>query len=928
MRASQTTFQTPLFLPLADGHTPQARSNNRGHLFERFIARVFEAHGCKPPSQSSVNVSSNGYELDIVTALELTGDRAIAECKAYSSNVAAEALNKFYGKLATERLDGSIVHGWFVALPGLTSEGYQLAKKIESKDQRFRLFDADAIYRLLVDKSWITPQAPAWAHSDLAVVLSQHGLFLAAKRLDESSRLPVAVHLWSSSAGKPPDVVRRLLAESDYAVDLEVSVDDEDLGVSATAVHAELTQQLVPVSGSSDDFEYQYPASPKFFIGRRELVEGVGAFLAKTSTGSVVVLNAQSGWGKSSFALKLGGMVEKIGGVSLILDSRTASSPSYVWAAIHDVVKKAVLKGSTTLAEDASFGSLRSCIETLRAMHVSNRVPLLLFFDQFENVFRDTRLTQEFRDLALAIRDVGHPVVIGFAWKTDLVGWTEKYPYQLRDEIRSIAQVFHIDPFGPAELGTILSRLAKAAGFALSSDLRQRLREYSQGLPWLIKKLASHVLSELRAGSSEESLIADSLSIQRLFQRDLAGLNPREEAVLRQVAKDAPVAVSDILERVSPEVVQSLVDQRLVVRVGERLDTYWDTFRDFLVLGRVNVADTYILRQNPVWTSRLLRLVVENRQGVSAVAATKALRTSVNAIFNSARDLRQLGLIVSREGVYTLGSNLTYGQVTEEHLRERVASALRRHRLYQVVAEHTRRMGRPFPIQDIALELAGMFPAVQAEQRTWITYARAFARWFSYANLFELRGQELSPPGGRSTISLLLGSGGGRQKTFPQGRPTLPLALLAAMCGLRKAPRMKKSNQDKADNDLTVLGLVLDGRPTAEATKLFDRTGTLRAAALARIIASQPATAEAIAKLKAQPDLGAAEVGEILRKSQGTGWAKTTIAHAGALFRAWAKAAGIAIETPRRSVKRNTSKAAQQGVAPARRGRTRAPARR
>lgn len=871
-------------------------------MFEKFISRVFEAYGCAAPSHKTVNVSANGYELDIATTIKITGDRAIAECKAYSSNVRVEELSKFYGKVATERLDGGIVHGWFVALPGLTSDGYQLARRIQAGDSQFRLFDADEIFRLLTENSWINPQPPDWPHSDLAVVLTDHGLFLAAKRLEPTTRLPICAHVWSTDSEKPSDVVRDLLADSDYSVDLDVIVGLGSAGKEAAVPHVDPTEQLVRVSGSTGDFEYQYPASPKFFIGRSDLVGEVQILLGRVSGGSVVVLNAQSGWGKSSLALKLSGMVEKTGGIGLVLDARTASSPSYVWAALHKLAEAASERGVLKLPAEASFGSLRSCLETLCTSLPARAVPLLLFFDQFENVFRDTRLTQEFRDLALAVRDVPLPIVIGFAWKTDLVGWTEKYPYQLRDEIRGAAQVFQIHPFGPAELGIILSRLAKAAGMTLSNDLRQRLREYSQGLPWLIKKLAGHVLRELAAGRSGEDLVADSLSIQRLFEQDLAGLTPQEESALRSVAKDAPVQVSEVLERVAHEVIQSLVDQRLLVRVGERLDTYWDTFRDFLVLGRVNVADTYILRQNPVSTSRLMQLVIARPSGISGSAAAQTLRTSVNSVFNCARDLRQLGVLGSRDGVYMLGAGLVGSNVDEQDLRDRVAVALRRHRLYQVVAEHTKKAGRPFAIPDVADELKRMFPAVRAEQKTWISYARAFARWFSYANLYELRGQELHPPGKPTPISLLLGSGGGRQKTFPQGRPATPLILLEELCGFtnRRPPRLSKSSHDKATNDLLVLGLVDGGRPSVAGRTLFTKTGVFRPSSLARVLANHTATADGFNALKKHPGLSPAEVGEALRRSQGTTWATTTAAHAGRIFRAWAKAAGVPLERPSR----------------------------
>ncbi len=53
------------------------------------------------------------------------------------------------------------------------------------------------------------------------------------------------------------------------------------------------------------------------------------------------------------------------------------------------------------------------------------------------------------------------------------------------------------------------------------------------------------------------------------------------------MARFAPVSASEVMERASASVVQSLIDRRLLIQVGERLDTYWDIFRDFLNTGRV-----------------------------------------------------------------------------------------------------------------------------------------------------------------------------------------------------------------------------------------------------------------------------------------------------------------------------------------------------
>ena len=145
----------PQVVMVAQGDTASHQANERGHLFEKFMARLFEAYGCETPTTQSLNVKQNGYELDISTRFKLSREAAIAECKAYSASLPISALNAFYGKLNTERLDNNTVHGWFVAIPGITSDALQLVKKLENGDSRFRYISANQIYELVRDLKWI-----------------------------------------------------------------------------------------------------------------------------------------------------------------------------------------------------------------------------------------------------------------------------------------------------------------------------------------------------------------------------------------------------------------------------------------------------------------------------------------------------------------------------------------------------------------------------------------------------------------------------------------------------------------------------------------------------------------------------------------------------------------------------------------------------
>lgn len=887
----------PQIVIIAEGDNAGVQAHARGHLFERFIALVFEAFGCEPPTKSTVNVRQSGYEVDIAARLTLTREAAIAECKAYSSFLPLSAVSNFYGKLGAERLDEPSMHGWFVAVPGLTAEGNEFVRKLEAKDKRFKLVTATQIYDLVKQKGWIRQIEPSSGAvlSDHALLLTANGVAALAKELDPGSRLPVRV-LVQRTSGRMSAAEVALVAADEYASGLPVQDMAAGLALDRHAASADVPT-LVSVVGSAADFEYQFPAAPAFFVGRENLLAMVKKISDEAGAkGRVIVLNAQSGWGKSSLALRIADQVETGGGAATVMDTRTAVVPQYVSAALRKAMTEAEAKGKLTLPSDASFASLQSTLKTLQSSKWTSAAPLLIFFDQFENVFREPRLTQEFRDLALAVRELSVPILLGFSWKTDLVGLTENYPYRLRDEIRGASLVINVEPFGPAEVGTLLGRLAKAAGASLSADLKQRLREYSQGLPWLLKKLASHILKQLQAGTTEETLLAESLNIEGLFEQDLAVLDAPEVEALRAIAREAPVLVTEIVERVNPPVIQSLVDQRLVVRVGERIDVYWDTFREFLLTGKVAVEDTYILRQRAASTSKLLQFVVQKGGEVGTAEAARELATSQHVVFNAARDLRQLGVMVPKSGGLLLSEQLRSGPPSENLIRERVAKSLRRHtvfaRLQHLLASANE---HGVSLDTLATEMPSLFPAVEATPHTWRIYAVSFSSWLDYAGLIHWRGQMLFEASTATGKATLLSTRERLRKTFPQGGPEKAIEYLRAK--VRGAARpMNNSAAQKAHNDLYVLGLIgADGRLLSSAMPCIDLliSDALDTSTLKRLLGQVPGGQSALSLIEAQSDVRPEKVGEALRSAYGLHWAPSTTAKAGTLFRVWARQAGV-----------------------------------
>lgn len=901
----------PQLIVLAPGDTPQAAANARGHLFETFVATLLHTYGYEAPTKSNVNVTAEGIEIDVVTKHRLDNKIAYAECKAYGRPVKAAELTSFYGKLTVQRFSQPDALGLMIVSPRLTPEGEEQARRITEKDTNFLYIASDEIVsRLRQEKIVVDLPDPKRLVSDPATVLSMDGTYSAALELDPTSRSPTTVIVWSAVGSVPAPTIE-LLKEDAYAQGLPIrdlgastAFGKNDVGLNQTAD----TQFLATVQGSKEDFQYQLPASPKFFVGRRDLLTTLNT---KVTAGErTFVFNAQSGWGKSSLALKLANVVTGAGGHAVVMDTRTASSSRYVVEVLHRAATEAEAAGVVRLPVQPSWASLQSALSTYSAAQWAGSTSrLLIFFDQFENVFRSAELTRSFRDLCVGAAEIEIPLIIGFAWKTDLVGWTENHPYQLRDEIRSHAQLFVIEPFGSREVSTIIDRLERQAKARLGRDLRDRLREYSQGLPWLLKKLADHVLSELARGETQEQLVAEALNVQSLFDTDLAELTPNQREILTYVARYAPLAASEVTERYPFDAVQSLVDRRLIVQIGDRIDTYWDTFRDYVNTGRVPVEDSYILRQTPNAVARLLPSVMAAGGSASVAELSNALQTSDNVIFNLARELRLLGVATYEPLRVKISQGIAESDNPEHEFRAQVLRSLRRHRAFTVFRGLSARLDEVVTADQYARALPTAFPAVSVTDSTWLAYARVFLSWFEYAGLVVKRGggtwtlrAELEPPP-RQTL-LTARSALRTRPSVPQ-EPYGPVRDMLLKLGAEGTIALDSATRSERDAIRTLCALgaaAVDGNGEAGLIVAgIVQEGEISSGVLRALLAQAPGGRAGLAVLASNPSASPTEVGEAIRAEIQARWTSLTVQGVGGYFRSWAKAAGVDVLPVRRN---------------------------
>lgn len=910
----QVSVDDPQILVLAPGDTKSSIANSRGHLFEEFVAQILHSYGYEKPTTSHLNVTSDGIELDVVATHRLSGAKAIAECKAYSTNVHAQAVTSFYGKLGMERYDSPNCHGFFFALPRLTAQGVEQAKKMTERDPHFTYVDSVRVAHIVEDLGLTdAPRADGFLYSDYAVLVTPEGVYAARKTINPTDRTARNVIVWAASGHQVPDPIMDLIADSMYSNGLPVLQQDAPTQVTTSRAGSNIDQPplVVEVKGSGSDFEYQLPASPKYFVGRKKVLRDIESVF-EGRHGGVVVLNAQSGWGKSSLALRTKQLVEAGGGAAIVVDSRTADSPDFVVHALRRLALQADSLKICKLPDDASYASLQSALATLgRADWLKDSSVLLIFFDQFENVFRDFELTAAFRNLALGISELASPIYLGFAWKTDLVGWTEDHPYRLRDEIRSTATVINLPPLGAREIDTLLNRLQKAVGEKLYPDVRQRLREYSQGLPWLFKKLAGHLLREVQNGVSQAELVGEALNVKNLFEADLAQLTPGETEALRHIARYAPIPLSEAMERVTAPVMQSLIDRRLVVSVGEQIDTYWDIFRDFLNTGTVPIQETYIIRQGPRSVVRLLEVTVQAGGELTLGEAATLLNVSEPAVINLARELRLLGALVYAPNKVKVSTEFSATNEPEETLRERVSTILKRHRAYSIFQKLSERNAGVVSVSSLAEQLPYSFPAVEVSPKTWDQYTRAFASWFDFAGLAWFDSQALSSrdehqtrPKHRSPIS-----------RSNKDRPVFPSRAVGALVltideyrGHEFEPRTLERKTQKNLSDLRQLGLLKAGGRSGFLTideDIYGQDGAISKAILLDRLQEVPGISEGLELIESDPSASAAAVGRLVNDVSVADWSETSQQTAGKYLRGWAKYLGFRTVYPEASKRRD-----------------------
>jgi len=353
------------------------------------------------------------------------------------------------------------------------------------------------------------------------------------------------------------------------------------------------------------------------------------------------------------------------------------------------------------------------------------------------------------------------------------------------------------------------------------------------------------------------------------------------------------------------------VDRRLIVQIGDRLDTYWDTFRDYLNTGRVPLEDSYILRSAPNQIARMLPLVMKNGGMATVSSLATQLATSDNVIFNLSRELRLFGVTQYEPLTVTISESIMNAPDPEAAVRLKITAALRRHRALSTFSEIAQKNDGYATSEEFAHALPSVFPAVSVTGGTWLGYARVFLSWFEYAGLASRRGGHWALQGDAESTNrqrLLSQRSPVRSRPgVPQEAPRRPLAMLARIGAGEKLRLPSNGTNDRdAFRTLAALGVATvsdDGWLVPVPPTVFDSDGSLDRGALLKRLEQVPGGSEGIALLRESPEAAPLAVGSAIRDAIGAKWTDSSTHGVGGYFRAWAKELGIRVESVPRQKK-------------------------
>jgi hypothetical protein len=737
---------------LATGRSQHSRTRTRGKLFAEMITQVLTHDGYHV--DHILHQDPTQMEIDVQGKHRKTGSPFYAVCRLSETPLGERDLQAFFGRYMVKWHMDRRCYGLFIVLPGLDEASIKFYReKIHNNaDITTFLYDIEDTLRVISEMSGnmgpeqIAARIPpdVGKPDEGSLFYTEKGMFWAYFISSQGKKRPDKIAIFDGKGELISDgSMVSYLAKLDHTIANFDNVFADMTGPRQPGLF-QVADPIAEVAGSSSCFEYQFPSSPQYFVGRKSLFRTLDSFSAQVihrqATHRGILFEGPTGWGKSSMALASVAHLKKMGHFAVVVDCRTASSSTFIPRVIEFAIGKygdfdgQIVEYDLSKKISGINSAIRIILDIGQLLESQNKL-LFIFFDQFENIVFLSDALDPIKNLFLKIVEKQTNIILGFTWDKDLVSSSPAFSNKILDAVVDESRVMTLTDFSKGEMGMLLKKLGKELDETLTNGLRSFLEIFSQGYPWLLKTLCFHVMVARRSGIPQSDIPEILMGIEELFHQEFQYLSDKERATLQQIAKIIPGRPVTPLKTFNAQTIQKLIHHGLINRIGNSVDISWNIFRDYLNTADVPIHDHYLPNAPVEQVIRALKVLRTTKKNLDISEFRKQISLSEFAFYGLARDMNLVRLTKFVQGEVLLQIEMsTSKQETETLLRNHLRSRLPKNRLVLEILKVLKDNHR-MKIVDLSSHLESLFPFIKMTRRAWLKHIRILADWLDVADL-------------------------------------------------------------------------------------------------------------------------------------------------------------------------------------------------
>ena len=734
----------------------------KGNCFETLIRNLLTLH----QYEIRGNINFAGMEIDLVAEHKHNKESLYVECKA-KEKVSSDELSKFAFNVSHKEID----KGYFFRTQELESQAGALLRDMKSrpKYKNLNFFEPSDIIKMLIDGNMVyepSSELTGYLISKKILTVTFFGDYFIYL-INESNALPTKFIVIDAKQNDRKvseeilsilktrvDEISNLTAiqnYSNYSKTNDFPKDDNKFEAISEVQESENWYDYLPASSDKKHFVGRDDIRTKILVYFKEIREG-------KSSKRIFYLNGKSGWGKSSLVLELKGR----GGnkhfknkfFAIAIDTRSAISDNFVALSFKKLISTAIKQNfiqRDIFQTDFTFTSNNDLLSSesikllLKTLKIYNKY-LVLIFDQFEDVFRKKDFFKTFYKFLTDVTDSKPNLIIGFSWKSDFFIQSDDPSYHIWQQAKEQAREFTINEFGEKEIDGIIKQLEGSVG-DLDKGIKERIKESSQGLPWLTKKLCIHIFDQINSGLAKENLIESNLNILDLFKKDEERLSSNEFKAVKLISKRAyegnffdETEVGDLIDS---DTISSLLHKRLIIRSGANYNIYWDIYRDYLVTGEIPpIGESYLLRQGVNLCLEVFLLFDStNKETLESLLQKHPKGIGQETLYNILIELRNLGIIQKSSDYYSVNKGIS---ISKEGFVDYITNKFQNYTPYiHLKKSNLSKINKTDVIQTLKNTFKQDF-----QDNTWDSYAKNMISWFLLSDL-DIKNRLIEPIKGR-----------------------------------------------------------------------------------------------------------------------------------------------------------------------------------